>query len=97
MAGRSPRAADNRRTRRRCPRRSRRACGRKGAIAGLCALAAVISMLPLNLTTPQDRDDEVFLGIARLRGMECRAPYAEAFYFSKLMLAPSVFAPRSDA
>jgi LmbE family N-acetylglucosaminyl deacetylase len=24
-------------------------------------------------------DDEVFLGLARLRGMECRAPYAEAF------------------
>ena len=24
-------------------------------------------------------DEEVFLGLARLRGMECRAPYAEAF------------------
>ena len=41
-------------------------------------------------------DDEVFLGIARLRGMECRAPYAEAFYCTKLMLAPLVFTPRSD-
>ena len=41
-------------------------------------------------------DDEVFLGIARLRGMECRAPYAEAFYCTKLMLAPSVFTPRND-
>ena len=40
-------------------------------------------------------DDEVFLGIARLRGMECRAPYAEAFYCSKLLLAPSLRAPRS--
>src|SRR5262249_10819140 len=28
-------------------------------------------------------DDEVFLGLARLRGMECRAPYAEAFYCAK--------------
>lgn len=28
-------------------------------------------------------DDEVFLGIARLRGMECRTRYAEAFYCSK--------------
>ena len=28
-------------------------------------------------------DDEVFLGLARLRGMECRAPYAEAFYCVK--------------
>jgi LmbE family N-acetylglucosaminyl deacetylase len=32
-------------------------------------------------------DDEVFLGLARLRGMECRAPYAEAFTCSKLVLA----------
>ena len=28
-------------------------------------------------------DVEVFLGLARLRGMECRAPYAEAFYCAK--------------
>lgn len=33
-------------------------------------------------------DDEVFLGLARLRGMECRAPYAEAFYCAKLLLQP---------
>jgi LmbE family N-acetylglucosaminyl deacetylase len=31
-------------------------------------------------------DDEVFLGIARLRGMECRAPYAEAFSCAKLVI-----------
>ncbi len=31
-------------------------------------------------------DDEVFLGLARLRGMECRSKYAEAFYASKLRL-----------
>ena len=31
-------------------------------------------------------DDEVFLGLARLRGMECRAPYAEAFVCSKSLL-----------
>jgi LmbE family N-acetylglucosaminyl deacetylase len=31
-------------------------------------------------------DDEVFLGLARLRGMECRARYAEAFYCSKAVL-----------
>jgi LmbE family N-acetylglucosaminyl deacetylase len=31
-------------------------------------------------------DDEVFVGLARLRGMECRAPYAEAFTCSKLAL-----------
>jgi hypothetical protein len=28
-------------------------------------------------------DDEVFLGLARLRGMECRSRYAEAFFCSK--------------
>ena len=32
-------------------------------------------------------DDEVFIGLARLRGMECRAPYAEAFTCSKLVLS----------
>jgi LmbE family N-acetylglucosaminyl deacetylase len=31
-------------------------------------------------------DDEVFLGLARLRGMECRAPYAEAFRCAKSVL-----------
>jgi LmbE family N-acetylglucosaminyl deacetylase len=34
-------------------------------------------------------DDEVFLGLARLRGMECRARYAEAFYCSKLIISSS--------
>ena len=31
-------------------------------------------------------DDEVFLGLARLRGMECRALYAEAFMCAKSLL-----------
>jgi LmbE family N-acetylglucosaminyl deacetylase len=31
-------------------------------------------------------DDEVFLGLARLRGMECRARYAEAFISQKTVL-----------
>ena len=31
-------------------------------------------------------DDEVFLGLARLRGMECRAPYAEAFNCTKSLI-----------
>jgi LmbE family N-acetylglucosaminyl deacetylase len=34
-------------------------------------------------------DDEVFLGLARLRGMECRAPYGEAFYCAKVLLGSS--------
>jgi LmbE family N-acetylglucosaminyl deacetylase len=33
-------------------------------------------------------DDEVFLGIARLRGMECRARYAEAFTCAKSVILP---------
>jgi LmbE family N-acetylglucosaminyl deacetylase len=31
-------------------------------------------------------DDEVFLGVARLRGMECRAPYAEGFSCAKSVI-----------
>jgi LmbE family N-acetylglucosaminyl deacetylase len=34
-------------------------------------------------------DDEVFLGLARLRGMECRAPYAEGFSCAKAVLQPA--------
>lgn len=32
-------------------------------------------------------DEEVFLGIARLRGMECNAPYAEAFTCAKALIS----------
>jgi LmbE family N-acetylglucosaminyl deacetylase len=32
-------------------------------------------------------DDEVFLGLARLRGMECRSRYAEAYHCSKVTLS----------
>jgi LmbE family N-acetylglucosaminyl deacetylase len=32
-------------------------------------------------------DDEVFLGLARLRGMDCRARYAEAFYCGKSVIS----------
>jgi LmbE family N-acetylglucosaminyl deacetylase len=38
-------------------------------------------------------DDEVFLGLARLRGMECRARYAEAFRCAKSVIVPSAFVP----
>jgi hypothetical protein len=34
-------------------------------------------------------DEEVFLGLARLRGMECRAPYAEAFTCTKSVIVPA--------
>jgi LmbE family N-acetylglucosaminyl deacetylase len=32
-------------------------------------------------------DSDLFLGLARLRGMECRARYAEAFFARKLLVA----------
>jgi hypothetical protein len=32
-------------------------------------------------------DDEVFFGLARLRGMECRMRYAEAFHARKIVLS----------
>jgi LmbE family N-acetylglucosaminyl deacetylase len=38
-------------------------------------------------------DDEVFLGLARLRGMECRAHYAEAFRCAKSVIEPVSFGP----
>ena len=31
-------------------------------------------------------DEEVFLGLMRLRGMECRRPYAEAFHVAKALV-----------
>jgi LmbE family N-acetylglucosaminyl deacetylase len=34
-------------------------------------------------------DDEVFLGMARLRGIECRARYAEAFRCAKSVIIPA--------
>jgi LmbE family N-acetylglucosaminyl deacetylase len=34
-------------------------------------------------------DDDVFLGLARLRGMECRARYAEAFRCTKSLIVPA--------
>jgi LmbE family N-acetylglucosaminyl deacetylase len=34
-------------------------------------------------------DDELFLGLARLRGVECRAPYAEAYGCAKAVIAPA--------
>jgi LmbE family N-acetylglucosaminyl deacetylase len=42
-------------------------------------------------------DDEVFLGLARLRGVECRARYAEAFYCVKSIILPERLAPDSDS
>jgi LmbE family N-acetylglucosaminyl deacetylase len=55
-------------------------------------LARKIDLLMSHFGSQRSRqwfDDETFRGLARLRGMECRAPerYAEAFYGRKLVLA----------
>jgi LmbE family N-acetylglucosaminyl deacetylase len=42
-------------------------------------------------------DDEVFLGLARLRGMECRAPYSEAFTCTKSVVRPLLPSPGQPA
>jgi LmbE family N-acetylglucosaminyl deacetylase len=41
-------------------------------------------------------DNEVFLGLARLRGIECKARYAEAFSCAKSMIVPTFPAPGWD-
>ena len=42
-------------------------------------------------------DDEVFLGLARLRGMECRTPYAEAFTCTKSIIMSLGSVPATGA
>ena len=65
--------------------------GRPGTYVPLAADVMQRKLELLHKSFPSQRhrdwwDDEVFLGLARLRGMECRAPYAEAFHCAKLML-----------
>ncbi len=55
-----------------------------------------VELLHKCFPSQRDRDwwaDEVFLGLARLRGMECRAPYAEAFRCAKSVIVPQAFTP----
>lgn len=57
-------------------------------------LARKIELLQEHFVSQRGRDwfdDEVFRGLARLRGMECRSPYAEAFSCHKMALT---FGPR---
>jgi LmbE family N-acetylglucosaminyl deacetylase len=65
--------------------------GRPSVYVPLTADAARLKVELLHKCFPSQRhrdwwDDEVFLGLARLRGMECRAPYAEAFACSKSVI-----------
>ena len=48
-----------------------------------------VELLHASFPSQKDRDwwdDEVFLGLARLRGMECRSRYAEAYDCTKAVL-----------
>lgn len=48
-----------------------------------------VELLDRSYPSQHDRDwwdEELFLGLMRLRGVECRAPYAEAFHASKVLL-----------
>jgi hypothetical protein len=52
-------------------------------------LARKIELLMKHFGTQRSKawfDDETFRGLARLRGVECRARYAEAFYARKVLL-----------
>ena len=59
---------------------------------GAAAMARKIELLLRHFGTQRSKhwfDEETFRGLARLRGMECRAPerYAEAFFARKLVAA----------
>ena len=48
-----------------------------------------VDLLNLHYPSQLDRDwwdDELFLGLMRLRGVECKARYAEAFHAAKVSL-----------
>jgi LmbE family N-acetylglucosaminyl deacetylase len=66
--------------------------GRPSVYVPLSAAVARRKVELLHASFPSQKardwwDDEVFLGLARLRGMECRARYAEAYHCHKLTLA----------
>jgi LmbE family N-acetylglucosaminyl deacetylase len=65
--------------------------GRPSVYVPLSAQTARRKVELLHKSFPSQRqrdwwDDEVFLGLARLRGVECRAPYAEAFGCAKAVV-----------
>lgn len=67
--------------------------GRPNLYVPLEAGLADAKIAHLMATFPSQRekhwyDEEVFRGLLRLRGLECGAPYAEAFHARKAVLAP---------
>ena len=72
--------------------------GRPSVYVPLSVIAAQrkVELLHKCFPSQQNRDwwdDEVFLGMARLRGMECGARYAEAFSCAKSVIVPVPFVP----
>jgi LmbE family N-acetylglucosaminyl deacetylase len=66
--------------------------GRPSMYVPMSAATAQRKVALLHKCFPSQRgrdwwDNDVFLGLARLRGMECRAPYAEAFSCTKSVVA----------
>lgn len=67
---------------------------RLGAGVALCPVEPEVARLKYDLLTecfPSQAhrdwwDEEMFLGLMRMRGMECRSRYAEAFTVSKARL-----------
>jgi LmbE family N-acetylglucosaminyl deacetylase len=75
--------------------------GRPTMYVPLSASAARRKVELLHKCFPSQRgrdwwDDEVFLGLARLRGMECRAPYAEGFTCGKSLIVPLGMPPGGE-
>jgi LmbE family N-acetylglucosaminyl deacetylase len=75
--------------------------GRPTMYVPLSASAARRKVELLHKCFPSQRgrdwwDDEVFLGLARLRGMECRAPYAEGFTCGKSVIVPPGMPPGGE-
>lgn len=67
--------------------------GNPGLYIPLSAEIALTKVELLNKCFPSQHprdwwDDQVFLGLARLRGVECRQKYAEAFTCSKSLVLP---------
>lgn len=65
--------------------------GRPSHYVGLTGEQARRKVDLLDRSFPSQRshdwwDEEVFLGLMRLRGMECRQPYAEAFHVAKALM-----------
>jgi LmbE family N-acetylglucosaminyl deacetylase len=72
--------------------------GRPSVYVPLTAATAQHKVELLHKCFPSQRnrdwwDDEVFLGMARLRGMECRSRYAEAFRCAKSLIVPVPLVP----